>query len=590
VSAAASVSTGLWQSVAAVWALFDRRGQYRLVALAFANLVGALLETLGAALVVPFVAMVGNPAYVQSQPALQQAYRWSGASTPEQFLVLVAIGLLIFFVLKNGYLAATLRWQFSFIYREMERLSTHLFVAYLHRPYLFHVGTNSAELVRNVSHEVLMFFTNVLVPAFTLLTEVAVVAAMTALLLWLAPLPALGAISVLALLAFGFHRFVRDRVSTYGLRQQALLAQRIKRINEGLGGIKEVKVLGREAHFAEAFAQDEHGFASVSRYAMVLNQMPRLFMETVAFGALFAGVGGLLLAGGDSARLLPMLALFAVASVRLMPSANRILVSINRIGYYRPSMEVVLRDARALHPPAASAAAEPPMPALPFEREIRLQGVEVRYPGSKTPALSEVDLVIRKGDTVALVGGSGAGKTTLADVVLGLLSPTRGRLLVDGTDVALHLRAWQRRLGYIPQTLYLCDDSIRRNVAFGLRDNEIDDGRVWNALALAQLKAHVQSLPAGLDTIVGERGVALSGGQRQRIAIARALYHDPDVLILDEATSALDEATEREVAEAIDSLAGRKTLLIIAHREATIRQCRVRVHLAGGRIQERPSA
>jgi ABC-type multidrug transport system fused ATPase/permease subunit len=408
-----------------------------------------------------------------------------------------------------------------------------------------------------------------------------VVLAMLGLLLWLAPTPALLAMTVLGGLTIGFHLVVRRKVRRYGITQQAEQSQRIKSINQGLGGIKEIKVLGREGYFAQAFAGHERAFAEVSRYAMVLNQMPRLFMETVAFSALFLGVAGVLLAGGQTATLLPTLALFAVAAVRLMPSANRILGSITRISYYRPSIDVVCADAQA---GPAEVPTRMPTATVGFERDITLRSMYYTYPGAKTPSLQGVDLTIPKGASVALMGPSGAGKTTLADIILGLLQPGSGQVLVDGVDVREMTGAWQRHLGYIPQTIYLSDDSIRRNVAFGIPDALIDDKRVWAALALAQLKTYVEALPDGLDAVVGERGVSLSGGQRQRVGIARALYHDPDVLVLDEATSALDADTEREIAQAIDSLAGRKTLIIIAHRQATIEKCSLRFQLHNGKV------
>ncbi len=564
-----------------VWALFDGGARGRLLAILLLNLGAAMLEALSAGLVVPFIAMLGNPDYVYSQPALNRVYATLSMTSPAQFQIAAALALLLFFVAKNGYLAMTTSVQYGFIYREMSRMSERMFSRYLHLPYGFHIQTNSAVLIRNVSNEVLMFFTNVLVPALTLFAEITVVIALLVLLLWFAPLPALLALALLGGLTIAFHLVVRRKVSRYGLMQQAEQSERIKSINQGLGGIKEIKVLGREDYFAQAFARHERIFAEVTRYAMVLNQMPRLFMETVAYSALFLGVVGVLFSGGQTATLLPMLALFAVAAVRLLPSANRILGSVTRISYYRPSLDVVSADA-LLEPSAQAEGGQPA--SIRFEREIALRGVHYTYPGAAAPALQGAELVIPKGASVALTGPSGAGKTTLADIILGLLQPGSGQVLVDGVDVRDSIHAWQRHLGYVPQTIYLSDDSIRRNVAFGIPDAQIDDRRIWSALALAQLKPHVEALPDGLDAVVGERGISLSGGQRQRVGIARALYHDPDVLILDEATSALDAETEREIALSIDSLMGHKTLIIIAHRLATIEKCSLKFHLDNGEI------
>jgi ABC-type multidrug transport system fused ATPase/permease subunit len=564
-----------------VWRLFDERARAGLVVVLLLNLGAAVLEAVGAGLVVPFVAMVSNPDYALTQPALHRMYQVVGATSPTNFLVITAFALLAFFLLKNLYVAVTLSLQYRFVYREMTRVSERMFAGYLRRPYEFHIQTNSAVLVRNVGNEVLMLFSNVIVPAITLFAELAVIVAMVLLLVWFAPGQALIAAVVLGGLMVGFHSLVRRRVRRYGLQQQEELAQRIKSINQGLGGIKEIKVLGREEQFVRDFVRHEHAFADASRYAMVLNQTPRIFMETVAFCALFLGVAIALLGGGDPARTLPTLALFAVAAIRLMPSANRILGAVTKISYYRPSIAVVCADGVAQPPPADESASLTP---VAFEREIRLAQVSYTYPGAATASLSDVSLTIPKGASVALIGPSGAGKSTVVDIILGLLQPTSGQVLVDGVDVRNARRAWQSHLGYIPQTIYLSDDTIRRNIAFGVPDDEVDDERVWQALAMAQMKSHVAALPLGLETIIGERGVALSGGQRQRIGIARALYTDPDVLVLDEATSALDSETEREISAAIDSLAGRKTLLIVAHRQATIEKCSLRFELRQGRV------
>ena len=567
-----------------IWALFDPHAHRRLIAILLLNLLVALLEAVSAGLIVPFIAMVGNPDYINTQPALHRIYTATGLTGVAQFQIAAAFGLMAFFVLKNGFVAWTTQFQFRFVYREMARAAQRLFDTYLRRPYEFHIQTNGAVLIRNVSNEVLMLFTNVLVPGLTLFSELAVVVAMLGLLLWLAPGPAMLAVALLGGLTLAFHAAVRQKVRRYGVQQQQAMASRIQCINQGLGGIKETKVLGRESYFVQAFAGHEQRFAEASCYAMVLNQMPRLFMETVAFSAVFLSVAAVLLGQGDTTRLLPTLALFAVAAVRLLPSINRILASVTRISYYAPSAQVVTSD---LPPRTSTVAAPEPVPAaLPLQHQIRLVDLHYTYPGAARPALQGVELTIPKGASVALIGPSGSGKTTLVDVLLGLLAPSRGQVLVDDTDIRQSLAGWQANLGYIPQAIYLSDDTVRRNVAFGLPDAAIDDARVWHALALARMQQHVQALPGGLDTVVGDRGVALSGGQRQRLGIARALYNDPEVLVLDEATSALDIDTEREIAEAIDALAGRKTLVIIAHRPATIEKCTLRFHLQDGRIQQ----
>lgn len=566
-----------------VWRLFDRRAKRGILLIAVLLLGAAVLEAIGAGLILPFIALMTDVTYLDRQPLLGRLYRASGLANATQFSVAAALFLFVFFLAKNLYLAFTTFAQFRLLYREMSRFSTRLYEGYLRAGYEFHLQTNSAILVRNVSNDVLQFFTHVLSPGLILVSEALVVLGLLTVLIWLAAAPALIAALLLGALTLAFYALVRRRVRRYGTLQQTHYAERVKWINQGFQGIKEVKVLAKEPYFAEAFRLHEHAFADASRFAMVLNQMPRLFIEALAFSALFLGVALMYALDATATQAaLPTLALFAVAAVRLLPSVNRIMNSVTRISYYRPSIDVVCCDLQAA--PASAPTTAAPRGRLPFTREIRGQGVWYWYPTALAPAVQDLSFAIPRNASVALVGPSGAGKTTVADLLLGLLKPSRGTILVDGVDIHADVRAWQAQIGYIPQSIFLSDDSIRRNVAFGVPDNQISDGDVWEALRAAQLADHVERLPQRLDTLVGERGVSLSGGQRQRIGIARALYHRPELLVLDEATSALDEETEQAIAEAIDQLAGRRTLIIIAHRPTTIRKCNVRIELQAGRL------
>lgn len=566
---------------AKILGLFDSAGRRRIFALLFLILGGAVLEALGIGLIMPFIALISDPAYLNEQKTLKGLYDVAGFTTATDFYVACALGLLFLFLLKGAYLAVITVLQYRFVYIELAALSQRLFEAYLRSGYVFHIQHNSSLLLRNISNEVPMFFTHVLIPGFILLTESVVVVAIVAVLLWISPGPA-----ILALLFFGglaalFYRIVRNKVRYYGAVQQTHNGERIKWTNQGLGGIKEIKVLGREEYFIKAFSHHTVIFAEASRYAMILNQMPRLFIETIAITAMLSGVVAVLSWGGDTQQLLPIIALFAMASFRLLPSINRIISSVARIVYYLPAVEVICRDV-ALE--SIDKIYDHSKMGVTFSESINLLGIDYTYPGSDRPSLQSVSLTIPRGASVAVVGPSGSGKTTLVDILLGLLIPDQGQVLVDGQNIRENLRAWQRHLGYIPQSIYLTDDSMRRNIAFGVPDEHIDDHAVWAALHLAQLEDHVRQLPQGLDTIVGERGVKFSGGQRQRIGIARALYHDPEVLVLDEATSALDAETERGISEAIDQLAGAKTLIIIAHRPGTIAKCEIRFELCDGKL------
>lgn len=564
----------MFGTLLASFRIFHRQTRWQLAGLFTLMIVGAVLEALGTAVIVPFIALINNPEYLTTHPIMRVLYAQSGMATPTTFIVAASIGLLVFFVCKNLYLTLMSSYQFRFVYTEMPKFSSMLFSNYMRRPLSAHVQMNSAEMIRNVGNEVFMYFTNFLIPAMTLLTEVLVLIAILVALLWIAPVPSLIAVVLLGGGTKLFYGLIRKKVREYGRMQQEHNTERIKWINQGLGSLKEVKVLGREGYFIDRFRLHEESFSHSARHAMMLNQTPRLFIETLAFVALFFGVALALLLGQERTSVLPILALFAVASVRLLPSLNRTLLSVTRMAYYRPAAEVVLEtcDGQAL-----PAVATKPVRGGRIGRweTVCFEGVSFAYPNGPA-VLSDLNLSIPRGCSIALIGPSGCGKTTIADLVLGLLKPTRGRILVDGEDIHALGADWLAHVGYIPQSIYLLDDSVRRNVAFGLTDEQIDDERVWYALKLARLDEVVRGLTGQLSASIGENGGKLSGGQRQRLGIARALYGDPDFIVLDEATSALDEATEKEIADTLESLQGEKTLLVIAHRPGSINRCQYR--------------
>ncbi|MFQ5507626.1 MAG: ABC transporter ATP-binding protein, partial [Planctomycetota bacterium] len=354
---------------------------------------------------------------------------------------------------------------------------------------------------------------------------------------------------------------------------QRRFGQMIKWVNQGLSGIKEAKVLGIESFFVDAYSENNKGYTSARRTLLTVTEMPRLFFEAVAVGGLLIVVLVMLAQNRDLKSVLPTIAIFAAAAFRLMPAMTRIVKTTNMIKHFRPSFDVVFCDLRRFEGAATREDERGTPPPIPFHSAIELRGLGFRYSPESPPVLEDLDLCVEKNRTVAFVGPSGTGKTTLVDIILGLLPPSEGQVLVDGTDVQENMSAWQRTIGYIPQVIFLMDDTIRRNVAFGVPDDRIDDEDIWRALASAQLDEFARGLPEGLESMVGESGVRLSGGQRQRVGIARALYRDPDVLIFDEATSSLDQETELEINQTLSRLGGNKTILIIAHRLKTVESC-----------------
>ncbi|MEO6023725.1 MAG: ABC transporter ATP-binding protein, partial [Burkholderiales bacterium] len=451
----------MFKTLASSFGIFSRRVHRQLIALLVFMIGGALLEAIGAAVIVPFIAVINDTSYLTSHALMREIYSRSTLATPEAFITASSLVLLVFFVFKNLYLSMMASAQFSFIYTQMPKFSSELFSKYMSRPLAMHIETNSAEMIRNVSNEVFMFFTNFLIPAMTLLTEALVLLAILAVLLWMAPVPTLIAAVILGGLTKLFYRLVRNRIRRYGLSQQQQNAERIKWIKQGLGSIKEVKVLHCEQFFIDRFRRHEEYFSHAARYAMILNQTPRLFIETIAFAALFLGVGMALMIGQDRAAVLPVLALFAVAAVRLLPSLNRILLSVTRMNYYRPAAEIVLEANRKRDEGCITRISASPIDAIAHWQELRFDNVCFAYPGG-SEVLVNLNLSIRRGTSVALIGSSGSGKTTIADLALGLLSPTKGRILIDGEDIHSFGGGWSSHIGYIPQSIFLLDDSIRR--------------------------------------------------------------------------------------------------------------------------------
>ena len=376
-------------------------------------------------------------------------------------------------------------------------------------------------------------------------------------------------LAVLSLAGWAYHAMVRTRLLSWGEARQRHEGLRIQHLLQAFSAVKDVKVLGREDEFLSQFQRHNTGSSIVNRRQVTLQQYPRLWLELIAVIGL-ASVVLVMIAQGDSpSAIVPTLGVFAAAAFRLLPSANRVLGSVQNVRYAVPVVEVLTEEFRLLAPTAPAQHGA----RLPFESDLALEGVSFRYDGAHVPALSGVTLRVPRGSTVGLIGTTGAGKSTLVDIILGLLAPAEGVVRVDGVDIQTRLRGWQDQIGYVPQSIYLTDDSLARNVAFGLPAEVVDEAAVWRALTAAQMADFVRDLPQGIHTEVGERGVRLSGGQRQRIGIARALYHDPAVLVLDEATSSLDTRTERDVMQAINALHGEKTIIIVAHRLSTVEHC-----------------
>lgn len=562
-----------------LWRLLSPADRRAAVVLSGLMLVGMVLETLGVGAIVPALGFLTVREEAASVPAWLGRFAVADRFTPRELVAAAMFALVAIYVVKAAFLAFLAWRQARFAFAVQANVSRRLFIGYLRQPWTFHLERNSAQLLRNVTTEV-SNLSNVVQAFIAISTEGSVLVGLTVLLLVVEPAGAGAVVSILGLAAWAFHRATRARLLTWGEARQRHDGLRIQHLQQGLGGVKDAKLLGREADFLAQYQEHNEGTARMGRRQFTLQQLPRLWLELLAVLGLASLVLIMLGQGRPFEALLPTLALFAAAAFRLMPSVIRIMNSVQLIRFNLPVIDTLHDELALLERP------EPPVPSqsLPFRGSIVLENVGFRYATAATPAIEGVSLTIRRGASVGFMGGSGAGKSTLVDVILGLLKPSGGRVLVDGVDIQANLRGWQDQIGYVPQSIFLTDDTLRRNVAFGLAEDQIDDEAVRRALKAARLDDFVAGLPAGVETSVGERGIQLSGGQRQRVGIARALYHDPAVVVMDEATSALDTATEQGIMDAVKALRREKTFLIVAHRRSTVEQCDTVFTLERGRL------
>lgn len=544
-------------------------------------LVGMVMETLGIGLVIPALALMTQSDLALSYPFLVPWLNRIGNPSHEQLVVAGMLTLVVVYLAKELFLGFLSWWQARFVFGFQADLSHRLFTCYLRQPYAFHLQRNSAQLIRNTIGQV-DEIRGVVQMGLLFVAEGLVLLGIISLLLYVEPLGTFLVGGTLGLAGWGFQRITRERLKRWGFARQLHEGQRIQHLQQGLGGVKDVKLLGREGDFLAQYQLHNSGNAQVGVRQTTLMALPKLWLEFLAVSGLAVLVLVMIAQGKPIESLLPTLGLFAAAAFRLMPSVNRVLNSIQNFHFSLPVINNLHGEIRLLESISTARAGH----SLPFKTNVSIDQLSFQYALAGSEALHGISLSIPLGTSVGFIGTTGAGKSTLVDVILGLLPPSSGTVKVDGIDIQPNLRAWQDQIGYVPQLVFLTDDTLRRNVAFGLPDDQIDDCAVWRAIRAAQLEGFVSELPGGLKTVVGERGVRLSGGQRQRIGIARALYHDPNVLVLDEATSSLDSATENEVMDAVRALQGDKTIIIVAHRLSTVEYCNRLFRLEHGVLVE----
>ena len=568
-----------------VMVLLDKKQKRTMIGLIFIMLIGAILEAASITVIFPAIQAIIEPEAVESG-ITGSIYRFLGMKSVDQFIVVVLIGMIVAFILKNVFLFFQMKALFRFIYSNQFRTSERMMKNFLSKDYEFYLNADTAVIQRSITSDVNNMYAYILA-LLQIASEAIVFVTLTTVLLISDFVMTLVIAVVMVLTLYLIKIVIKPIMKKSGKENQDFYSGLFKWISQTVIGIKEVKIGGKENYFIDEYLKCGYGYVNAVQKYSLYNNTPRLLIETICIICMVGYLAAVVIAGGDVATLTPIISVFALAAMRLMPCANRINNQLTNLAYFEPFVLGIsdnLQD-EINNPDYVKEFSSKEVKKLPVEKEIVLKDITYAYPNTEVLIFNKANMTIPVGSAVGIVGSSGAGKTTIVDILLGLLNLRDGKILADGVDVQTQYYGWLKNIGYIPQMIFMLDDTIRKNVAFGIPEEEIDDERVMQALKEAQLDEFVKGLPDGLDTTIGERGIRLSGGQRQRIGIARAvimqpdmiiaraLYEDPEILILDEATSALDNDTEAAIMESINHFQGKKTLVIIAHRLQTIEKC-----------------
>lgn len=550
--------------------------------------ISSCLEVLGIGIILPYLAILLDPEKVLTLPFMSGIYSTLedmgliNGMTP--FLIFSTFLVIVFYWLKNIFFIFSLRYQVRFNYTLYTRMSSDLLRYYLNESYLQHINRNTSDVIRNVNQQTLDLIQGFLFPILLLVTEILVVLLLLAFLIAINPIATLYVFVLIGVCVTGIFYYSRAKLQQSGEVVARNRSASNKAVLQSLGSFKTTKMLGKETFFVDSFNSAVQQMSIANQYLDLTQSLPRFFLETSIVTVMMSLAMILLYQGQPSGELILMLSVFGLAGIRLLPSMNRILNSLNSIKYMQGVLKDVMGDiVSATNMNKTIQINENPQTNEFVFESLTLENINFNYVPN-TPVLKNISLTIKRNQSIGFVGHSGSGKSTLIDIMLGLLSQDTGNIVINGRNIDDVLPEWQRSVGYIPQDIYLIDDTIKANIAFGVKEEDVDYAQVMTVLEISQLDELICSLPNGIETVIGERGVKLSGGQRQRIGIARALYHNPQILVMDEATAALDNATEQAFMRAINNLKGKKTLIMIAHRLSTLKSCDIIYKIEKGRL------
>ena len=549
-----------------------------------AMIMTALLEVIGVGIIPIYITTISGSENTLVPIEYTAVIEEVATYTNMSIVMTVSIAVIAIYIIKNSFIVALSFWMTRYIMDIRYRISSKLMETYMYAPYTLHLQRNSAELLRNVNEEINVYIYKVLLPLMNSVKLSVVLIGITTLLMVMEPVVTMLTAVFVGLISILFLRITQSKMKKYGIAAQKTRKNMIKTAIQGFSGIKEIIVANKEEYMTETFKHASYELSVLQKGYLFTASIPKPLVETISIvGIMILSITMYLMERGTG-EFVPLIALFGVASVRMMPAIQQITQAVTTLRYSTPSINPIYNDINSIKAHKETRKVVNSERIISLKRCVRIEDVKYKYPDSVSNAIDGVTVNIQKGTALGIVGESGAGKTTMVDLLLGVIKPDKGKISIDENNMWQDIRGWQSIVGYIPQKVYIIDDSIMSNVAFGVAEDEIDQHRVLSVLRSAKLDEHVRKLPGGINTVIGERGDKLSGGQIQRIGIARALYSDPEVIVMDEATSSLDSITERSITDTINNIKGIKTFIIIAHRLTTVKQCDNIIYMNNGKV------